>query len=203
MKHLVLVGFMGCGKTTVGRKAALRLKLPFVDTDALIVERAGMSIPELFKQHGEAAFRDLETSMIREVSDGPPAVIATGGGALLRPENVDALRRSGILIHLEADPATVLLRTGSRKSRPLLDGYENPLERIQSLMEARKDLYAQADVSVDTVGPPMSRVATAVIDEWRRLGGEGKDEGQRTKDEDRGTRGECRRAAGGEQRVEA
>lgn len=172
MKHLVLVGFMGCGKSSVGRRAAYRLKLPFVDTDFLIAERAGKSIPELFASEGEAAFRDLESAVIEEVAEGPPAVIATGGGALLRPENVNALRRNGILIHLEVDPSTVLLRTGSRKSRPLLAGAENPMERIRSLMDARKDLYAQADASVNTVGTTTSRAATAAIEEWRRLGGE-------------------------------
>ena len=163
---------MGSGKSTVGRKAAPRLGLPFVDTDVLIAERAGMPIPELFETQGEAAFRDLESEIIKEVAEGPPSVVATGGGALLRRENVDALRRNGVLIHLEVDPPTVLLRTGNRKSRPLLAGAEDPMERIRTLMEARKAIYAQADASVNTVGRPMSRVATAVIEEWRRLDGD-------------------------------
>ena len=172
MKHLVLVGFMGSGKTTVGRKAARRLGLPFVDTDVLIEERAGQPIPEIFAERGEAAFRDLETGALEEAVSGSPSVISTGGGALLRPQNVDILRRNGILIHLEVDAPTVLLRTGNRKSRPLLAGHENPLERIQTLMDSRCEAYAQADVHVNTVGTQMSRVTTAAIEAWRNLGGE-------------------------------
>lgn len=163
---------MGSGKSTVGRKAALRLNLPFVDTDTLIVQRAGKTIPEIFEAEGEAAFRDLESSVIEEAASGPPAVIATGGGALLRPQNVEVLRRRGILIHLEADASTILLRTGSRKSRPLLAGAEDPMERIRTLMESRREVYAQADASVNTDETSMSKVTTKVIEVWKRLGGE-------------------------------
>jgi shikimate kinase len=157
---------MGSGKSAVGRKVSHLLGLPFVDTDKVIEEKAGRPIPAIFETDGETAFRDLESEVIAEVAAGPPSVISTGGGALLRPQNVETLKRNGVLIHLEVDAETVLQRTGNRKSRPLLAGAEDPLARIRELMEARKDIYAQADVTLDTVNQSVVQAAEEVVRTW-------------------------------------
>jgi shikimate kinase len=171
MRHLVLVGFMGAGKTSVGRLVSARLGLPFLDTDARIEAGSGMTIPQIFERRGEAAFRDLESAAIRDACEGPAAVISVGGGALIRPENTEALRRCGVLIHLHADARTILARTGSRNDRPLLAGAADPLARIEELLEARREIYAQADARVETTGRTLEEAATAAIREWERWGG--------------------------------
>ncbi len=168
--NIVLVGFMGTGKSTVGREVAGRLGRPFVDTDALVAARAGLPIPQIFALHGEEAFRDLEAQVVAEVAARPGQVIATGGGALLRPENVSRLRERGRLILLTASPEVILERLSRNglSERPLLFGALTPaerLERIRSLLRGREEAYAQADARVDTTGLTPQQVADLVMRE--------------------------------------
>ncbi|MDR5710088.1 MAG: shikimate kinase, partial [Armatimonadota bacterium] len=122
MRSLALIGFMGSGKTSVGRELARRLGWPFVDTDELVERRAGRPIPEIFARDGEATFRALEREAVREVARMHPAVIACGGGVPLDPANVLELRRTCRLVLLQADLHTVLARVGDAADRPLLQG---------------------------------------------------------------------------------
>ena len=147
---IVLIGFMGTGKTAVGRRLAHALGVPFLDTDTLIEEKTATSIPALFETRGEQGFRAVEKEVIRGLADGERKVIATGGGAVLDPENFTVLQSLGSVIHLNAPASTILARTkGDAGVRPLLAG-EDPLERIRSLQRERAPVYGQADHEVDT-----------------------------------------------------
>ena len=147
---IVLIGFMGTGKTAVGRRLAGALGVPFVDTDTLIEEKTATSIPELFRTRGETGFRVVEKEIIRGLADGERRVIATGGGAVLDRENFAVLQTLGPVIHLSAPASTILARTkGDAGVRPLLAG-SDPLERIRSLQRERAPVYGRADHEVDT-----------------------------------------------------
>ncbi len=147
---IVLIGFMGTGKTAVGWRLARALDVPFVDTDTLIEKKAAARIPEIFEQHGESGFRAIEKAVIRGLDDGVRRVIATGGGAVLDPDNFAVLRSLGSVIHLNAPAETVLARTrGDAGIRPLLAG-DDPLERIRSLQRERAPVYGRADHEIDT-----------------------------------------------------
>lgn len=145
MKSIVLTGMMGSGKTTCGRCLARRLGREFIDTDAVIVERVGMPIAELFASRGEKAFRDLESAVCRELSGQANAVIATGGGLILRTENVQALKQQGVMVFLNR-PAGEIFDSTSMSGRPLAqDGRAAFLERFVQ----REPVYrAAADVEI-------------------------------------------------------
>lgn len=155
--NIVLIGYRGSGKTTIGRKLAQKLWMDFVDTDEKIVRRAGRTIQEIFAQQGEAAFRDLESAVLAELATHDNQVIATGGGIVLRAENVAALKRAGKVIWLTADPATLLARihadTTTAATRPplTLGGVAGgTLEEIQQLLAVRAPLYqAAAAITLD------------------------------------------------------
>ncbi len=148
--NITLTGFMGTGKTTVGRYLAKRLGWQFVDTDQLIETAAGTSIAEVFAQHGEAVFRRLEKRAIKQVTRSDEQVIATGGGAFVNPENRTRLRAVGPVVCLTANPKTILQRVGSTISRrPLLTG-SSPVGRIQYLLQQRAVAYAKSDLLIDT-----------------------------------------------------
>lgn len=168
-RHIVLVGMMGTGKTTVGAAVAARLGRPFVDTDALVEARAGRSVRAVFAEEGEAGFRDLEAEALADVLASPdPAVVATGGGAVLRADNRERLR-GAFVVWLRAAPATLVARTAGADHRPLLDG--DPAGALDRLAEARRPLYeavADAVVDVDDLGP--EAVVEAVL---CALGGRG------------------------------
>ena len=147
---IVLIGFMGTGKTVVGRRLAGALGVPFVDTDTLIEEKTAKSIPELFETRGETGFRAVEKEVIRGLADGERRVVATGGGAVLDRDNFEVLRSLGPVVHLSAPASTILARTkGDAGVRPLLAG-SDPLERIRTLQRERAPFYGQADHEVDT-----------------------------------------------------
>ncbi len=149
-RGIVLIGFMGTGKSAVGHRLAGILGLPFADTDVLIEEKTETRIPTLFKTRGETGFRAIEKEVIHSLADGERRVIATGGGAVLDPDNFDVLRSLGSVIHLNASASTVLARTkGDAEARPLLAG-DDPLERIRSLQRERAPVYGRADHEVDT-----------------------------------------------------
>jgi 3-dehydroquinate synthase len=147
---IVLTGFMGTGKTSVGRELSRILGYPFVDTDNLIEEREGIPISLIFKKKGEDYFRAVERAMVKEVSQRRNVVIATGGGVIKDKRNVDELRRRGVIIWLKADPEIILRRVmleGGK--RPLLN-VEEPLSEINKLLTERESLYMQSDISIDT-----------------------------------------------------
>lgn len=147
---IVLIGFMGTGKTVVGQRLAGAMGVPFVDTDALIEAKTNTSIPLLFKTRGENSFREIEKQVIQSLVDGEPRVIATGGGAVLDPDNFEALRCLGTIVHLSAPASEIFARTGGNTvARPLLAG-DDPLERIQALQRERAPVYERADYHIDT-----------------------------------------------------
>lgn len=163
MRNVVLIGFMGVGKTSVGEELARRLGWPFYDTDALIQQRTGRTIPEIFRLHGERAFRAVEREVVAEVSRISPAVIACGGGVALDPANVAELRQRGRIVLLEADLPEVLDRVGAARSRPLLQ--DDPARRASDLLAERSPRYrAVADLVVDTTGLRVPEVAQRVLE---------------------------------------
>lgn len=168
-RPVVLVGLMGAGKTTVGRLLAERLGRPFVDTDDLVEEEAGMTIPTLFAKKGERAFRSLESEAVRRVSALRGQVIAVGGGALSAPENATQLRMTGDLVWLDADPAVLAERVGAGAGdRPLLAGTEDVAARLAELHRRRDSDYAAAAAfTVRTDGRAPEEIAEEILD-WAR-----------------------------------
>jgi shikimate kinase len=149
--NIVLTGFMGTGKTVVGKRLARWLGWRFVDIDQLIEERAHMSIARIFTERGEVVFRRLERRCISRAIRDRQQVIATGAGAFVDPQNRARLRVSGPVICLTARPRTILTRVGHRiGTRPMLAGSANPLSKIRSLLSQRAGAYAQADLTIDT-----------------------------------------------------
>ncbi len=172
--NITLIGFMGSGKSTVGRALAGRRDWRFVDTDEVISRTAGRDIPTLFAEEGEAKFRDRETQIVLGVCAGQRQVIATGGGAILRPENVAALRGAGVVIWLTARPDVVVARTRHRaQERPLLAaGMADPLAHVLQMLGERGPLYqAAAHLIVDT----SDRSLQAIVREIERKTTPGKD----------------------------
>ncbi len=159
---------MGSGKTTVGKAVAKKLGMSFVDLDDVIEQAVGMKISEIFKNFGEERFRDIETEVVKIVSKKKGIVIATGGGVVLRQENIENLKKAGIIFWLTASEETIYERVKSCKDRPLLQ-VENPKERIKQLMQKRKPLYEKADVIINTEGLIPEKVAEKIISEYERL----------------------------------
>lgn len=149
MKNIVLTGFMGTGKSTVGRLLAARLGRPFVDSDKKIELWHGMTIKEMFARYGEAYFRQREREAIARLSRYRNAVIATGGGVVLLEENMARLRQHGIIIALTAEIEVILARTSRKDARPLLSGDERE-QKVRELLAGRETLYAQANEVIDT-----------------------------------------------------
>jgi len=149
MIHVVLTGFMAVGKTAVGKRLARRLGRRFIDTDQLIEERAGMSIPQIFEKHGEAWFRKLESEVIADLNPDTPAVIATGGGTFVSAANRKRLRKLGVTVCLVSALETILDRVGRNDKRPLAKGPEGRA-RLERLLEERMPAYRKADVLVET-----------------------------------------------------
>lgn len=153
MRNLVLIGFMGCGKTTLGRLCAAHLGYTFRDIDHIIEAEAGCSVAELFARVGESQFRQKEREVIADLCVTSGLVIATGGGAVLDPLNRENLRRNGLVVLLHASPDLILRRVGNARTRPLLANAPDPRARIEELLEQRLPLYrAAAHCQVDTNG---------------------------------------------------
>lgn len=149
--NIVLTGFMGTGKTQIGLRLANVLRREFVDIDDLIEEKAGTSIPNIFKLQGERAFRQLEHDACLEASQRRAIVLATGGGTVVNPANLQALQESGILICLTATPQEILNRVGSDSDRPMLNsGTGSRIERIAILLEERAPYYNSIPCQVNT-----------------------------------------------------
>lgn len=175
VRSIYLVGFSGTGKSTVAAAVAARLGWPAVDLDRRIAERAGLAIPAIFEREGEAGFRDRETAALREVAAAGPAVVATGGGAPLRPENRRLMEESGWVVALEGRPELLQARLERQRAlddpeapRPLLEGTD-PLERIRALKAARQPVYALADWTVHTDRLAPAEVAEEILRARERL----------------------------------
>lgn len=161
--HIVLVGFMGAGKTTVGARLAEQLKRPFVDIDTLVEAREGLSIREIFSKRGEDIFRTLEARTIADVIQGPAAVIATGGGALMNGHNLRRLKSEGMLFYLRGKPATLFARVGGDPNRPLM-GQLSTLTSFADLLSKREPSYLKSDNIVDVDGLSVDEIVATILE---------------------------------------
>ncbi|MDB5540020.1 MAG: Shikimate kinase [Devosia sp.] len=162
-RPIVLIGMMGAGKTTVGRRLASRLGRHFVDSDEEVEKAAGMTIEDIFKAHGEADFRAGEVKVIARLLKDENIVLGTGGGAFINPETRALVKASAISVWIKADFELLFQRVSRRSNRPLLKT-ANPRETLQKLIEVRYPIYAEADVTVVSRDVPQEQVASEVID---------------------------------------
>ncbi len=162
-RSIVLVGMMGAGKSTIGRRLAARLRLPFLDADVEIEAAASMSIPEIFANHGELYFRDGEARVIARLLDNGPAVIATGGGAFMREETRRRIADKAISIWLKADIDVIMKRVKRRADRPLLQT-EDPVATVARLLEVRDPVYQGADLTILSRDVPHERIVDECMD---------------------------------------
>jgi shikimate kinase len=165
-RSVVLVGMMGAGKSSVGRRLAVRLAIPFVDADVEIEKAAGMTISEIFAAHGESYFRAGETRVIARLLEGGPQVLATGGGAFMNADTRVAIRDKGISVWLRATVEVLNRRIKRRGDRPLLKGVD-PLETLRRLLEERDPVYAEADVTVDSRDVPHETIVDEILEGLR------------------------------------
>src|SRR4249919_2838820 len=163
---IVLIGMMGAGKSTIGRRLAVRLRLPFLDADIEIEAAAGMSIPDIFETHGEPHFRDGEARVIARLLDSGPAVLATGGGAFMREDTRNRIRDKAVSIWLKADADIIMKRVKRRADRPLLQT-EDPAATVSRLLEAREPVYQSADLTIASRDVPHDRIVDECIDALR------------------------------------
>jgi shikimate kinase len=179
-RSVVLVGMMGAGKSTIGRRLATRLRLPFLDADIEIEAAASMSIPDIFATHGEPYFRDGEARVIARLLENGPSVIATGGGAFMREETRNRIRDKAVSIWLKADVDVIMKRVKRRADRPLLQT-EDPAATVSRLLEAREPVYQGADLTIWSRDVPHDRIVDECLDALRaRLGGDAAAIGQTT-----------------------
>jgi shikimate kinase len=163
MNHVLLIGFMGAGKSTVAKLVSARLGIPCVDLDRLVQATDGRSIPEIFQQDGEVAFRERERAALESLADLPPSVIACGGGVVTSDENRATLKALGFVVYLRITAEETLARVGGDPSRPLLAG-GGGLLAVTTLLNARESLYcAVADAVIDTVGMVPDAVADEIV----------------------------------------
>jgi shikimate kinase len=155
-RSIVLVGMMGAGKSSIGRRLAGRLGIPFVDADGEIESAAGMTIPEIFAKHGEAYFRAGEARVIARLLDNGPQVLATGGGAVMNQGTRDLIQIKGVSVWLKADLDVLMKRTKRRNDRPLA-------EKIKDLLPEREPLYALADITVQSRDEPHDTIVDEII----------------------------------------
>ena len=169
-RTVALVGLMGAGKSSIGRRLAQRLKVPFIDADSEIETAAGATVEEIFERHGEAAFRDGERRVIARLLEGPVHVLATGGGAFMDPATRAIMRERAISIWLRAELDLLLPRVTRRNNRPLLKTGE-PRAVLERLMVERYPIYAEADLTVETLdGPPETTLERVLAELARHLG---------------------------------
>jgi shikimate kinase len=162
-RSIVLVGMMGVGKSSIGRRLAARLGVPFVDADAEIEKAAGMSIADIFTRHGEADFRSGEARVIARLLDGGPQVLATGGGAVMNADTRAAIKAKGVSIWLSAEFDVLMRRINKRKNdRPLLQTAD-PAATLRELLVAREPVYAQADLTVQSREVPHDAIVAEIM----------------------------------------
>jgi shikimate kinase len=162
-RPVVLVGLMGAGKTSIGRRLAERLDLPFVDADVEIEKAAGKSIPDIFAEHGEAHFRDGERRVIARLLENGKQILATGGGAFMNEDTRRAIKANSLSVWLKADLDVLLKRVAKRGGRPLLEN-RDPAEVLQNLINIRYPVYAEADIMVESLDVQHTQMVNAVIE---------------------------------------
>lgn len=163
-KNIVLIGFMGCGKTTLGKKTASRLGYHFIDTDRIIEQEQGCSVSHLFQTKGEPYFRQLEQNTARKISSLSGQVIATGGGMIKSKATMDFLSQNGIIVYLKATPEHIYRNIGEDKSRPLLQ-VDDKMKKIRILMAERIPVYEQyAQVTVNIAGGTVNQITDRILD---------------------------------------
>jgi shikimate kinase len=168
-QSIVLIGFMGAGKSSTGRALARRTGLPRFDTDEMVSARFDLPVTEIFARFGEEKFRDAETEALEQLADAAPAIIVTGGGIVLRTANVRLLQQLGKIVSLEADEETLFRRISRRATRPLLHT-ENPRATLVKLLRVREPLYREAaDVRLDTSRLTHDEVAEAILKSLEKL----------------------------------
>lgn len=164
MRNIFLIGFMGCGKSTIARMISKKLGVAQVEMDKLIVEELGMSVTEIFEKFGEEHFRDIETDLVHRLQEKDGVVVSCGGGAVLREENRNMMKESGVIVLLTAQPETILARVKNSTNRPVLNGNMN-VEYITALMERRKACYEDAaDITVATDGKSVEEICEEIIE---------------------------------------
>lgn len=169
-KNIVLIGFMGTGKTTIGLRLADRLRRTFVDMDREIESLNRMSVAEIFRLHGEIRFRSEEKLLAAKLSDREDLVIATGGGTVLDEENVAALKQNGVLVCLDADAVDIHARVSRKKGiRPLL-GKGATVAAVEDMLQAREPFYACADLRIITTGKSLNETVNSIIDNLQIMG---------------------------------
>ncbi|MFH1655386.1 MAG: shikimate kinase [Candidatus Omnitrophota bacterium] len=162
-KNIALVGFMGAGKTVVGKELSKRLGMRFVDSDDIIVEREHQPITDIFAKSGEVYFRKIEKEVIKDLCSKDGLVIACGGGVVLDKENMSNLSKNGVIIYLHATPNVIFQRTKSYKHRPLLN-VKDPKKEIEKILESRMQFYNQADFTIDTSEMEVEDVVDNVLE---------------------------------------
>jgi shikimate kinase len=167
-RSVVLVGMMGAGKSTIGRRLSARLRLPFLDADTEIEAAAGMSIPDIFETHGEPHFRDGEARVIARLLDGGPAVLATGGGAFMHEDTRGRIRDKAVSIWLKADADIIMKRVKRRADRPLLRTAD-PATTVGRLIEEREPVYQHADLTIWSRDVPHEKIVEECIDALHAL----------------------------------
>ena len=163
MKNIYLTGFMGCGKTSVGRVLSAKLGCDFVDLDQAIVREAGISIKEIFSSQGEPAFRLLESQTLAKIATRSGVVVSTGGGVVIAPENRALMRHSGSIVNLTASVETIATRLTGDSERPLLEG-DASTERVRNMLAGREEFYQDADLRIDTTTKTAEAVAAEILD---------------------------------------
>lgn len=171
MENIILIGFMGSGKTEVGKRLAERLSYTFVDTDDVIEKKVGKSISDIFDEYGEDYFRDLETEVVKELSGIRRHVISTGGGIVINRDNILNLKQMGLVVWLKASPGTIYERVRYGSQRPLLK-VDKPLEEIKRLLELREPLYAEADISIEVGGLQVEKIVNIIVGAYKKIAGE-------------------------------
>jgi shikimate kinase len=165
-RHIVLVGMMGAGKSTIGRRLAARLNLAFVDADTEIEMAAGMTIPEIFELHGEPHFRDGEARVIARLLDSASSVLATGGGSFMREETRRRIAEKAVSIWLKADPEIIMRRVKRRADRPLLQTAD-PAATVSRLLREREPVYQHADITIASRDVPHDKIVDECMDALR------------------------------------
>lgn len=169
-KNIFLIGFMGCGKSTVAAALSRMYGMHVIEMDMLLAEREGMSIPEIFQKHGETYFRDLESALVSEIRSETNHVVSCGGGVVLRERNVVEMKKNGHIVLLTAKPETILERVAGDDNRPILKGKKNEKD-ISELMEQRRPKYeAAADVVIETDDKSVQEICEEMMQKVKGIG---------------------------------